>query len=243
VTDHVVVTGASSGIGAACVTLLQDGGFSVVGVDLAASSGADVHVVADLSRPDCGETIASACEGKRVVGLINAAAFGEDVPARKVTPDHFDRMMATNVRGPLLIAVALHPALAAAEGWIVNIASVHAVATSSGVPTYAASKGALVAMSRELAIEWAPQVRVNAVLPGAIDTTMLREGLRRTGTSNEDLAGRHLLGRVGEADDVAEVVLAVARSKFMTGGSVIVDGGATAMLSTESDAGIRSLPQ
>lgn len=232
-TNHVVVTGASSGIGAACVGLLKTSGFAVLGVDLAETSDADVHLVADTSLPGCGEVIARACEGTGVVGLINAAAFGEDVPARKVTPDHFDRMIATNVRGPLLIAVALQPALAAAEGWIVNIASVHAVATSSGVPTYAASKGALVAMTRELAVEWAPQVRVNAVLPGAIDTTMLRKGLRRTGVSIDALADRHPLGRIGHADDVAEVVLAVARNKFMTGGSVVVDGGATAQLSTE----------
>jgi NAD(P)-dependent dehydrogenase (short-subunit alcohol dehydrogenase family) len=132
-------------------------------------------------------------------------------------------------------------ALRASRGAIVNVSSVHAIATSAGLAAYVASKGGLAALTRSTALELAPDVRVNAVLPGAIDTPMLRSGLARWSTDAhpdirlQGLADRTPLRRIGEPAEVAEVILFLAdtRSSFITGQTVVVDGGVSAQLSSE----------
>ena len=119
----------------------------------------------------------------------------------------------------------------------------HAIATSSNIAAYAASKGALLALTRAMAIELAPDnIRVNAVLPGAVDTPMLRAGLNRENTqdhnieiSMRNLEKKHVIGRVGQPEEIGQTILFLAdcQSSFITGQSIIVDGGATARLSTE----------
>jgi NAD(P)-dependent dehydrogenase (short-subunit alcohol dehydrogenase family) len=143
--------------------------------------------------------------------------------------------MAVNVRAPFLLSRALHPSLVLdGGGSIVNIASVHALATSTGAGIYATAKGALVAMTRAMALEWAPSIRVNSVLPGAVDTEMLAQGLARSGHTADDLASRAALGRIAEPNEIARLVRAIVLDgTFMTGASVVVDGGALARLSTE----------
>jgi len=138
----------------------------------------------------------------------------------------------------------VHPLLQRPGGAVVNVASVHAVATSANIAAYATSKGGMVAMTRAAALELAAEgIRVNAVLPGAVDTPMLRDGLGRACTDGSsvddamaDLAGRTAMGRVGQPREIAEAILFLAdpdRSSFMTGQTMVVDGGATARLSTE----------
>ena len=129
-------------------------------------------------------------------------------------------------------------------GSIVNVSSVHAIATSPGMAAYAASKGALMALTRAAAIELASEnIRVNAVLPGAIDTDMLRAGLVRNHEKNvsfqkrlDSLSKKHVIGRIGQPQEVGEMVLFLANdrgSSFITGQSIVIDGGATIRLSTE----------
>jgi NAD(P)-dependent dehydrogenase (short-subunit alcohol dehydrogenase family) len=156
----------------------------------------------------------------------------------------WDEIMAVNVRSAFLLAQATHPLLKRTSGSIVNVSSVHAVATSANIAAYATSKGALLALTRALAIEFAPDnVRVNAILPGAVDTGMLRSGLQRGHLSGDhvdelltDLGKKTVMGRVGDPKEIAAAILFLADgdySSFMTGQSLIVDGGATARLSTE----------
>ena len=229
----VIVTGAAAGIGRACVETFQSAGFTVIGVDRHDTSPADDHMQIDLARPTCGDELTSALGDRTVSGLVNNAAAALDVPATAITADDFDRVMAINLRAPLLLAIAIRDKLAASGGFIVNVASVHAVATSENVAAYAASKGGLVSMTRALALEWAPDIRVNAVLPGAVSTDMLRQGLVRSGMTLDELARKHPLERVGEPAEIAQAALFLAANEFMTGSSMVVDGGATSRLSTE----------
>ncbi|MFM6397291.1 MAG: SDR family NAD(P)-dependent oxidoreductase, partial [Planktothrix sp.] len=125
-----------------------------------------------------------------------------------------------------------------------NVSSVHAIATSANIAAYAASKGAMLALTRALAIELASNnIRVNAVLPGAVDTPMLHSGLSRGHLRGdnvldlmEQLGSKHVIGRVGQPQEIAEAIYFLAdnnRSSFMTGQGLVVDGGATCRLSTE----------
>jgi NAD(P)-dependent dehydrogenase (short-subunit alcohol dehydrogenase family) len=153
--------------------------------------------------------------------------------------------MDSNIRSVYLGVKHAHPLLCQSpRAAIVNISSVHAVATSANIAAYAASKGALLALTRALAIELThDRIRVNAVLPGAVDTPMLHAGLNRghvEGNSTHELVkalgARHVIGRVGEPDEIGQAILFLAdhdRSSFITGQALIVDGGATARLSTE----------
>jgi NAD(P)-dependent dehydrogenase (short-subunit alcohol dehydrogenase family) len=147
--------------------------------------------------------------------------------------EEFDRIMAVNLRAPFLVSAALYPALRASSGSIVNVSSVHAVATSAPVSVYAASKGGLASLTRALAVEWGPEVRVNCVLPGAVDTPMLTEGLARAGRDLESFGAAMPIGRVGRPGEIADAVVFAAINHYLTGASLIVDGGATARLSTE----------
>lgn len=231
--ETAVVTGAASGIGKACVEAFRGRGLATVGVDVRESSSADEHLQIDLSQPDCGDRLAEGIGVRRIDVLVNNAAIGLNKAATEITTAEFDEVIAVNLRAPFLLAATLHDALASVRGSVVNVASVHAIATSQQVAAYAASKGGLVAMTRALAVEWAPDVRVNAVLPGAIDTEMLAAGLSRTDSALSELASRHPLGRVGQPEEIAEAVLFLAESGFMTGSVVVVDGGATSRLATE----------
>jgi NAD(P)-dependent dehydrogenase (short-subunit alcohol dehydrogenase family) len=138
----------------------------------------------------------------------------------------------------------LHEALAAGKGAVVGIGSVHARATSANIASYAASKGALSAMLRALAVEWAQDgIRVNTVLPGAVESDMLRDGLMRghlDAGNVEDrlqqLANRTVMGRIGRPEEIGGMVrflLDPADSSFVTGAEFVIDGGALARLSSE----------
>lgn len=229
----VVVTGASSGIGKACVAAFKATGEHVYGVDIEVDSTADEHIALDLSKETCGEELAAALEGRAVNVLVNNAAFADYSPALETGLPDWDKTIHVNLRAPFLLSKALHPALEATRGSVVNVSSVHALATSPGVAAYAASKGGLVSLSRALALEWAPRVRVNCVLPGAVDTRLLSAGLFRSGTTVGELGARHPLQRIGTPNEIAEAVVFLSQSDYITGAALTVDGGATARLSTE----------
>lgn len=154
-------------------------------------------------------------------------------------------VMATNLRAVFLSAQLAYPLLMAAGGGaFVNVSSVHAVQTSANIAAYAASKGGILALTRAMAIEFAKDnIRVNAILPGAVDTPMLRAGLDRGHVSGpsmserlDNLARKTVNGRIGTPEEIAHAIYFLAddtQSSFMTGQALIVDGGATARLSTE----------
>ena len=249
-TRTVLITGAAGGIGRATVALFHQRGWRVIGVDRQEFGdgypGGGVFILSDISRPDDMQAIFEQvhAQAASLDALVNNAAMQIAKPLVETTAEEWDAVMGSNLRSVFLAAKLAHPLLAASGGAIVNVSSVHAIQTSANIAAYAASKGGLLALTRAMAIEFAPNsIRVNAILPGAVDTPMLRAGLNRghaQGTNLqerlENLARRTVNGRVGKPEEIASAIYFLAdneQSAFMTGQALVVDGGATARLSTE----------
>lgn len=244
-----LITGAAGGIGQATVAAFVESGWDVVAVDRRPLDSPTKNVRRyriDVSRPEEVRRMFDEVERDfgRLDALVNNAAVQLGKPLIETSAEDWDEVMASNLRSAFLTARHSHALLRGGHGSIVNVSSVHAVATSVHIASYAASKGGLVALTRAMAVELASdQIRVNAVLPGAVDTPMLRQGMARGAGSSggaaerlSELARRTPLRRVGQPGEIAQAILFLAdadRSSFITGQVLIVDGGATARLSTE----------
>lgn len=247
---HVVITGAAGGIGRACVDHYHQQGWRVWAVDQAPPASAlpdgVTFIEADLAI--AGEVDAIVDQLSQELGglhvLVNNAALQVAKPLADTSADEWDRVHAINLRAPFLLARGLYPLLAAAHGAVVNVSSVHAFATSADIGAYASSKGGLLALTRAMAIEFAKDgVRANAVLPGATDTPMLQAGLSRGHVQGDDiqqrkddLANKILLKRLATPEEIARSIYFLGdgeASGYITGQSLVVDGGALARLSTE----------
>ena len=176
-----------------------------------------------------------------LAALVNNAAVGLGKPLRDTTDDDWKRLMDVNLRSAFQCIREARRFLAAANGAVVNAGSVHA--TSANAAVYAVTKGALCALTRAAALELAEDgVRCNAVLPGAVDTPMLRDGLSRrphpAGPEGNfrELVARTPLGFVASPEQIAPTICFLAdgeQTPYMTGQAVAVDGGATLRLATE----------
>ncbi len=247
----VLVTGAEGGIGQAVVTLFLEQGWRVIGVDRRKNQISDnkdfFFIEADISDPSQIEKIFTEAEKvtKVLDAVVNNAAIQVSKSILDTSADEWDLTMASNLRSVFLGVKLAHPFLVAAgSGAVVNVSSVHAIATSANISAYAASKGGLLALTRAMAIEFAPdEIRVNAVLPGAVDTPMLRKSMERglfgsatIDTRLDNLANKTVNGRIGTPHEIASAIYFLAdnhQSSFMTGQALVIDGGATARLSTE----------
>jgi NAD(P)-dependent dehydrogenase (short-subunit alcohol dehydrogenase family) len=244
----VVITGVAGGIGLATAKLFLRSGWKVFGVDKNRNfppMDGMRFFKCDLSKvPQSEMVFKKICEeAEEINALVNNAALQICKPVSKIKISEWDELMAVNLRS-VFVAVRSILEFFRTGASIVNVSSVHAVVTSPNLSAYAASKGAISALTRSLAVELAQRgIRVNAVVPGAIDTAMLKEGLGRGhldgSTLNERmavLASRTPLGRIGKPEEIGQAILFLAdykRSSFMTGQVLVVDGGATARLSTE----------
>jgi glucose 1-dehydrogenase len=247
----VLITGAAGGIGRATVSLFAEKGWRVIGVDRAPFGenfpANGLFIQSEVSNPESMETIFHQVHAftETLDALVNNAAVQVAKPLIDTSVEEWDMVIANNLRPAFLLSKLSYPLLKMAGGGaIVNVSSVHAVQTSANIAAYAASKGGLLALTRAIAIEFAnDNIRVNAILPGAVDTPMLRAGLNRGHLAGNDiltrldnLARKTVNGRVGKPEEIAHAIYFLAdntQSSFMTGQAMIVDGGATARLSTE----------
>lgn len=244
-----VVTGAAGAIGRATAEVFAVAGWEVVAVDRQPAGELPEGVSfyqADVTEPAEIEALFGGLQAEldSLDAVVNNASVQISKPLIETSIEDWDSMMADNLRAAYLVVKAAYPLLRAAEGAIVNVSSVHGAAATAGLAGYAAAKGGLMALTRSMALEFAGDgIRANAVLPGTVETPMLQADLDRghpggadAGERLADLAANTQLGRVGQPHEIAQAILFLAdseQSSFMTAQSLIVDGGATARLSTE----------
>ncbi|WP_328613073.1 SDR family oxidoreductase [Amycolatopsis sp. NBC_00355] len=217
-TRTAVVTGAASGIGAATARKLLDDGYRVLGVDIAELPG-DVTPI----RGDVTDEATWAAIGE-VDALVSNAYVPSTGALHKIDRDEWRRQLDVNLTGAFLAVKACLPSLQERRGAIVLVSSVHAHFGLPGHPAYAASKGALVALARQLAVEYAPEVRVNSVLPGPV----LTQAWDRIPPEDRERSARATpAGRLGTPAEVANVIafLLSEAASFVSGAELTVDGG------------------
>ncbi len=219
-----LVTGAGVRVGEAIARGLAREGYRVAAHYRShRPRGFAAALQADLSAPDGPGQLAAAFQERfdRLDLLVNSAAAFEAMPLAEIDAAAFDEQLNLNARAPLLLTRALAPLLARSRGSVVNVADVGGgLVPWKGFSVYAASKAALVRITECLALELAPEIRVNAVAPG---TVLWPESY--TPAHRKELASRIPLGATGTPDDVAAAVRFLAGAPFVTGAVLPVDGG------------------
>ena len=230
-----IVTGGAGGIGRAIVADLVAHGWEVVSIGRSLPvdpvPGAD-YEVADVSiAAQVDAAVGNALDRLgRIDGLVTSAAILRAAPLHETTDELWDEVMAINVKGTFLACRAVLPAmLSAGRGAILNLSSVHAEATIAGTAAYAASKGAIISLSRQLAVEYADYgIRANSLVVGSVDTSMSTTHLaaiERDGVVINPPAGR--IGRMAQPEEIARAArfLLTDDASFITGSAIRIDGG------------------
>jgi NAD(P)-dependent dehydrogenase (short-subunit alcohol dehydrogenase family) len=235
-----IITGALGGIGRALCDKFMDLGYTVIAVDQRAGNIPNALMFQfDLAqlpentpeRERFLREVATVCKGSLDV-LINNAAIQHIKKVEEIGSSDWFITLRTNLLAPFFLIQHFLEALRKARGNVVNISSIHATHSKPGFVTYATSKGALLTLTKALALELAPEVRVNAILPAATDTPMLRAGFDGGAELLNQLGRFHPIRRIAEPAEIATVAafLASPAASYVTGTAVPVDGGIGARL-------------
>ncbi|MGA8004925.1 MAG: SDR family oxidoreductase, partial [Burkholderiales bacterium] len=188
-----------------------------------------VRLRRDLLEPDAAELLVAAAVERfgRLDLVVNNASIFYPRKVGRIEPRHWDELVGSNLRAPLFVSQAAAPHLRQARGAIVNITDIHAERPLKGFLVYSVAKAGLAALTRALALELAPEVRVNAVAPGAIAWP---EDGKFDNAERARIVATTPLGRIGNPADIAQAVHFLATASFVTGQTVAVDGGRSVFL-------------
>ncbi|MEI6334666.1 MAG: SDR family oxidoreductase [Methylococcaceae bacterium] len=237
-TNFALITGAAGGIGQALVHTFQSAGYQVLAVDrvpcpsdLKASHYLQVDlagtVVDEAYAEAVFEQIRQCLPTKQLKVLINNAAVQILAKTDDLSRKNWQDTLNTNLLAPFFWAQALLPELEAAQGSVINISSIHSRLTKKNFVAYATSKAALSGMTRAMAVDLGPRVRVNAIEPAAIETEMLKAGFENNPDLYQQIENCHPQQRIGQTKEVAQLALSIAGSSmnFLHGTCIGLDGG------------------
>lgn len=245
-----IVTGAAKGIGWGIATVFAKEGAKVVVVDwdeeagkktaaeINGSGGDAIFVKCDVSKEDqVKATIQAALDNySRIDVLVNNAGIGVYKPVTEATSEDWDRCLGVNLKGVFLFSKYAIPHMQkVGKGAIVNISSVHAYANVNGTSPYAASKGGVTSLTRAMAMDYSPTIRVNAIAPGWVLTPLIQsifDSYEDPAKQQRIVEERQVMKRIGRPEDIgyAAAFLASDEASFITGTQLFVDGGLTAQL-------------
>jgi NAD(P)-dependent dehydrogenase (short-subunit alcohol dehydrogenase family) len=234
-----LVTGAASGIGLACARRFGDEGAKVVGVDLQPGADGDVRVADVADESSIREAVdAVVHDHGRLDMVLNAAGVAGGGPIHLLDAAEWERVIRVNLTGTFLVCKhALTHMVEQESGSLVNISSIEGVEGTEGGSSYNASKGAVVLLTKNLAIDYGRVgVRANCICPGFIETPMFESVMSLEGMQQvrERYREAHMLGRFGRPEEIASAAafLASEDASFVTGHALVVDGGFTAGMRT-----------
>jgi NAD(P)-dependent dehydrogenase (short-subunit alcohol dehydrogenase family) len=243
--DHrrILITGAANGLGLGIARTLAAAGARLVLADMDATvsvraqeadfAGRATALVRDLAEPDAAQWLIeeSAAALGSLDGLVNCAAWSFHKPALETTLAEFDRVVAINQRAPYFLACHFRAQLRSADAdpCIVNIASVNALVGNPNLTAYAGTKGALVAITRAMAVEFAPRIRVVAISPGSVRTHVTNQLIESGQIDPQSLTAKTLVNRFIAVEEIGELVsfLFSPAARSITGANWIFDGGYT----------------
>jgi len=238
---RALVTGGASGIGEATCKELANAGAAVIVADLnldkaqslAAGLPDATAVLMDVTKRDTIDAVAAKLD--RLDILVNNAGIAHVGDIAHVEPDDFDKLMEVNVKSVYLVTRALLPLLLKSRGSIVNIGSVAGQVGIKQRFAYCTTKGAVLAMTRQLAVEYPKELRVNCICPGTVQTPFVEGYLDKYHAHEkekmrEQLNARQPMGRLGKPEEIASLIRYVCsdEAEFMTGSLLPIDGGWTA---------------
>jgi len=240
---NVVVTGGAEGIGRGTALAFAQQGAAVLVADIkgptaeerskeAGISGSIEYVecdAGDAAAVEAACTLASERFGGRVSALVNNVAVQPEAPCHEMSLEEWNRAIAVNLTSVFLFSKFTLPMmLEHGGGSIVNVASVQGLQSQPGIPGYAASKGGVLSLTRQLAMEYGNAgVRVNSISPGTINTPLVAGILKLRGTTKEEAGAVYPMKRIGEIPEIANAILFLASddASFVTAENLTVDGG------------------
>ncbi len=219
---HVVVTGAASGLGLAIAQAAQDEGATITAIDRTPTSFANTRIC-DISDED---QVRRAFTGLgRIDAVVNSAGIARRATVTDTDMADYDAVMAVNVRGAFLVSKYALPNLRAFGGAVLHLSSGVATTGTRNRAAYSASKGAIVSLTRNMALDYAAdKIRVNCLCPGFVNTALLAS---LPAERRAKLTALHPLGRMGEPEDIAHMALFLIsdQASWITGQAIAVDGG------------------
>jgi NAD(P)-dependent dehydrogenase (short-subunit alcohol dehydrogenase family) len=224
---HVVVTGAASGLGAAIAQVCLREGAKVTGIDRVAAA-LEQHRIADVGDED---QVKRALEGLgRIDGVVNSAGVARRAKVDETSMEDFEAVMRVNLRGTFIVSKHVVPLMREAGGSILHLSSGVGLMGIRNRSAYSASKGAVIALTRNMALDYAAdRIRVNCLCPGFVKTPLL-DALLKDPERTARLTAQHPLGRLGEPQDIANAALFLLsdEARWITGQAIAVDGGLSA---------------
>src|SRR3954471_17061551 len=227
-----LITGGASGIGAACAERFRSEGATVITADIAGSPDCVLDVTDEAAV--AGAVDAIVAEHGRLDSVVNAAGVAGGGPVHLMPMEEWARVISVNLTGTFIVAKqSLRPMVEQGSGSIINIASIEGIEGTEGGSAYNASKGGVVLLTKNLAIDYGRAgVRANAICPGFIETPMMAVVMENEGmkTYRDRWLEEHKLGRFGQPSEIAAAALFLASddASFVTGHALVVDGGFTA---------------